>query len=73
MVEKIAAFPRFSEVLKEHLETNETKFLQRLNGGHLRFLELKSSKVFTKTDKRIQNWKCQMNNSVGANSLHFEV
>jgi len=52
VVEKIATFPRFSEILKEHLETNETKFLRRIKREHLRFLELKSSKVFTETDKR---------------------
>jgi len=48
---KIAMFPHFSKVFKEHSETNETKFLRRLKGGHLWFLELKSSTVFTETDK----------------------
>ena len=44
MVDKSVTFSRFAEVLKEHLETNElTKFLRRLKGGDLRFLELKKA------------------------------
>ena len=57
VVEKISTFSSFSEVLKERLETNETKFLRQLNGGHLRFLELKSLKVSTGTDKRANTTK----------------
>jgi len=52
VVEKITTFPRFSEVSKEHLVTTETKFLRRLKGERLRFLELKSSKFLKETDKR---------------------
>ena len=52
VVDKIAAIPGFSEVLKDQLETNEqTKFPRRLKGGHLWFLELIKLKSFVKTDK----------------------
>jgi len=46
VVNKIATFPCFSEVLKEHLETKETKFLRKLKGVHLRFLGLKTLEFF---------------------------
>ena len=49
VVDQSPTFPRFSEVLKYHLETNEyTKFLRRLKAGHLRFLELKKDRNFLK-------------------------
>jgi len=49
VVNKIATFPRFSEVLKEHFETNElTKFLKGLKGGNLLFLELKKIEILAR-------------------------
>ena len=47
VADKIAAFPRFSSVLKEHLEKKWIiKLQRRLKGGHLRFLELKKLEIF---------------------------
>jgi len=42
LVHKIAMFPHLFDGFENILETNEqTKFLRRLKGGHLQFLELK--------------------------------
>jgi len=46
VVEKIAT-SRFSEVLKERIETDEwTKYLRKLKGGHLGSLGLKKFEIF---------------------------
>jgi len=65
VVEKIAMFPCFSELLKAHsFNIRIIKFMRRFKAGNLRFLELNSSKFLKET-----RTKCQMCSSVRANSL----
>ena len=70
VADKIPTFPLFSGVFREHLVTNEST--KCLKVGHLRFLKLKELEILKETDKRLLNYKCQIDNTVCTNSLKRE-